>query len=813
MASSFPGGLDSFTNPTATDTLDSATVPHADQHSNANDAIEAIEGTLGVNPQGSSATVVARLTALDSTVAGKAPASGISPSAITGTAVVTSDARLSDTRIPTDASVTDAKIATTLSPSKITGTAVVTADSRLSDNRIPTDASVTDAKIATAGLAQSSLNGVAIADWAASTSYAKGDLVNYQGVAYRRISAGTSGLTFVGTMWQQVTPSLSAVASNLPSASTTVVGVVQLEDSVSSTSTTKAATPNSVKTAYDLAAGALPLSGGTMSGAINMGANSLSNLYNLSLRYIGAGTTYVTLTAAGLYDTTLTLPTNSTGYATVATSGNVNTFTVGGQRIENDNGGVVPLTIQSATVQTLALLNLTSSAGTSVFNVSGSGTLLTSGNVNAGSTSATSAKISGISGAAGNIVSLFRGFGNQTANLVQLENIASVTVGGFNGAGQIFTGSTTPVLTAVGGTIQSITTGSTPTVTMASAHGLTANDIIVLASTTGGTYNGTYTVSSITSTTAFTITTSATTGQASAAGTVSITPQASITTRSVGTIGLIIRGVASQATNLQEWQNSSGTIVARVNGSGLVVAGAGFAAASSTNSFINGTATTVGGGVGVLAIGNVQTAPSSDPTGGGVLYSDTGSLRCRAPSTGGAGVIQPKFTAVVTSLKTHTATAQLEAVFAGAPGTTNGAITLKSDTWYEFRGQLIVNRASVVAPASGVMIGATFSQAPQTYALTGNGFNPASAAANAGSATASGDSFLVTNAATSTTGTALLVNFQGLMKTNATTGGTFTLQFAQGSAANTYNTGQCAVQAGSFIKVAELPATATGNWS
>ena len=72
MASSFPGGLDSFTNPTATDTLDSATVPHADQHSNANDAIEAIESTLGVNPQGSSATVVARLTTLDSTVAGKA---------------------------------------------------------------------------------------------------------------------------------------------------------------------------------------------------------------------------------------------------------------------------------------------------------------------------------------------------------------------------------------------------------------------------------------------------------------------------------------------------------------------------------------------------------------------------------------------------------------------------------------------------------------------------------------------------------------------------------------------------------------------
>ena len=72
MSTNYPGALDSFVNPTATDTLDSATVPHAAQHDNANDSIRAIQVTLGVNPQGGSATVVARLTALDSTVAGKA---------------------------------------------------------------------------------------------------------------------------------------------------------------------------------------------------------------------------------------------------------------------------------------------------------------------------------------------------------------------------------------------------------------------------------------------------------------------------------------------------------------------------------------------------------------------------------------------------------------------------------------------------------------------------------------------------------------------------------------------------------------------
>ena len=49
MATNYPGSLDTFTNPTATDTLDSATVPHAGQHDNLNDAVLAVETALGVN--------------------------------------------------------------------------------------------------------------------------------------------------------------------------------------------------------------------------------------------------------------------------------------------------------------------------------------------------------------------------------------------------------------------------------------------------------------------------------------------------------------------------------------------------------------------------------------------------------------------------------------------------------------------------------------------------------------------------------------------------------------------------------------------
>lgn len=80
-------------------------------------------------------------------------------------------------------------------------------DARLSDTRSPTAGSVTDASIASGGLSTSVLNWSAIAPWAASTAYAKGDLVSYLGIGYRRSAAGTSGATFNVTNWQQITPS------------------------------------------------------------------------------------------------------------------------------------------------------------------------------------------------------------------------------------------------------------------------------------------------------------------------------------------------------------------------------------------------------------------------------------------------------------------------------------------------------------------------------------------------------------------------------------------------------------------------------
>jgi hypothetical protein len=78
--------------------------------------------------------------------------------------------------------------------------------------------------------------------------------------------SGTSPVVITGT----TTPTVSVNAGTTAGA-----GIVQLTDSVSSTSTTTAATPAAVKSAYDLASSAnttanaaLPKAGGTMTGAV-----------------------------------------------------------------------------------------------------------------------------------------------------------------------------------------------------------------------------------------------------------------------------------------------------------------------------------------------------------------------------------------------------------------------------------------------------------------------------------------------------------------------------------------------------------------
>jgi len=98
------------------------------------------------------------------------------------------------------------------------------------------------------------------------------------------VTISSSGVTSIGTgviVNADINAAAAISGSKIQTGSTSVTGVLQLTDSTSSTSITTAATPNSVKTAYDLAAAALPKSGGTMTGAITFAAGQTISGYGL----------------------------------------------------------------------------------------------------------------------------------------------------------------------------------------------------------------------------------------------------------------------------------------------------------------------------------------------------------------------------------------------------------------------------------------------------------------------------------------------------------------------------------------------------
>ena len=70
------------------------------------------------------------------------------------------------------------------------------------------------------------------------------------------------------------------------SASTSQKGIVQLNSATNSTSTSQAATPSAVKSAYDLASAAMPKSGGTFTGAVTLNADPTADLGAATKQYV-----------------------------------------------------------------------------------------------------------------------------------------------------------------------------------------------------------------------------------------------------------------------------------------------------------------------------------------------------------------------------------------------------------------------------------------------------------------------------------------------------------------------------------------------
>jgi hypothetical protein len=71
MASNFPSSLDTFTNPSSSDAMDSVSVPHATQHSDLNDAVEALQAKVGADSSGVASSHDYKIAALEAISHGK----------------------------------------------------------------------------------------------------------------------------------------------------------------------------------------------------------------------------------------------------------------------------------------------------------------------------------------------------------------------------------------------------------------------------------------------------------------------------------------------------------------------------------------------------------------------------------------------------------------------------------------------------------------------------------------------------------------------------------------------------------------------
>jgi len=254
---------------------------------------------------------------------------------------------------------------------------------------------------------------------------------------------------------------------------------------------------------------------------------------------------------------------NSSG-GTVAQISPFGVFTSGQNVINAVTSTIIPLIVKGNSAGTSDLQQWQNSFATPIGIFNRSGQLVAGGTAVNGNAMVNSAPYGSTQGGFN-----AKMFTDSTANAFQIQNSAGTIVGGRNAVAQAFTGSFQPILSPVGGTIQSIATGANPIVTMASAHGLGVGDLVTLASTTGGTYDGTFSISAITSTT-FTIVSALTAGQAGIAGTASVPAQKSITARSAGTKGLVVRSASGQSANLQEWQTSAGGTAAMISNNGTL---------------------------------------------------------------------------------------------------------------------------------------------------------------------------------------------------------------------------------------------------
>jgi hypothetical protein len=251
-------------------------------------------------------------------------------------------------------------------------------------------------------------------------------------------------------------------------ATTSLAGVVILNDTPTSGDTSKAATPNSVYVVQQTAAGALQRSGGTMSGAITMGGQDINGGGTITATTFSGSLGASSTIASGVTAVTPPANDNTNKVATTYYVDRAVATTSAGFNVHNG--------VSVATTANLAWTYV--AGGGTVSTVTGSGTSLTV--TSPGFNIAIGQVVSGAGISANTYVTNVTGTGPFTVTL-------SATIGTLSGSYTFFGADGG---TGVGATL---TNGSTGATTIDS-YTLAAGDRILVKNQTTQTQNGVYTV-------------------------------------------------------------------------------------------------------------------------------------------------------------------------------------------------------------------------------------------------------------------------------------------------------------------------------
>lgn len=138
MASNYPSGYDTFRTianvPGETFDASKTTRVYAEDLRYLQEDVVAVENTLGLNPQGGSATVKARLDSLDTTVAGKQDTLGFTPENVANKSTSVTTDQASNTKYPSVKAVYDWAVATFQAALGFTPENVANKKTSLTDN-------------------------------------------------------------------------------------------------------------------------------------------------------------------------------------------------------------------------------------------------------------------------------------------------------------------------------------------------------------------------------------------------------------------------------------------------------------------------------------------------------------------------------------------------------------------------------------------------------------------------------------------------------------------------------------------------------